>query len=261
MLVLSRRPTEKIVFPSIPATIEVLRIEGNRVRFGINAPRDVPVAREEILAGSGAWEPSPREPVAPAEVPAVRQGNHFIRNQLNTTTIGLALLRRQVQVGLLDKAQATLAKLETELRGALEQWTAGAGSPACQPKRSVPKALLVEDNQNELELLAGFLRLAGFDVATAGDGADALDYLSSQGRPDVLLLDMLMPRCDGPTTVRSIRSNPDYTGLKIFAVSGISPGDARLELGPAGVDRWFSKPIDPNTLVKALKRELCAAGV
>jgi len=117
----------------------------------------------------------------------------------------------------------------------------------------------VEDNQNERELLAGFLRMAGFDVVTAGDGADALDYLSAKAPPDFMLLDMIMPRCDGPATVRTIRANPQLAGLKIFAVSGISPGELRLESGPAGVDRWFPKPVNPNTLVQALNRELATS--
>ncbi len=48
MLVLSRGQTDKIVFPNLDITIEVLRIEGNRVRVGINAPKDISVLRHEI---------------------------------------------------------------------------------------------------------------------------------------------------------------------------------------------------------------------
>src|SRR5207247_7632458 len=85
------------------------------------------------------------------------------------------------------------------------------------PKR---KALLVEDNPQERELMALFLRSEGLDVDTAGDGCDALDYLKARGRPDVVLLDMGLPRLDGPATLRKIRQDPACAGLKIFAVSG-----------------------------------------
>ncbi len=54
--------------------------------------------------------------------------------------------------------------------------------------------------------------MTGFQVDTAGDGADALDYLHSHDRPDVVLLDMLMPRCDGPTTIGRIRRDPSLEG-------------------------------------------------
>lgn len=48
MLVLSRREADKILFPSLGITVEVLRVQGNRTRLGINAPADVPILRHEI---------------------------------------------------------------------------------------------------------------------------------------------------------------------------------------------------------------------
>jgi CheY-like chemotaxis protein len=120
------------------------------------------------------------------------------------------------------------------------------------------RALLVEDNANESNLLAGYLRMTGFEVETAGDGADALDYLHSHDRPDVVLLDMLMPRCDGPTTVGRIRRDPHLDGMKIYAVSGTSQKRFDLQTGPGGVDRWFTKPVDPRELVRQIDSELAA---
>ena len=132
--------------------------------------------------------------------------------------------------------------------------------PPAPPKpRRARTALLVEDDTNERELLAGFLRMAGLDVATAGDGDDALDYLHRQGRPDVVLLDMVLPRCDGPTTVREIRRDPTLAGLKIFAVTGHSPDRFNLQPGAAGgIDRWFNKPLNPEALLHDLNQELAA---
>jgi CheY-like chemotaxis protein len=115
---------------------------------------------------------------------------------------------------------------------------------------------LVEDNPNERELLATFLRMAGLSVDTAGDGADALGYLHSHARPDVILLDMGMPRCDGPTAVRAIRQEPALAGVKIVAVTGHAAEEFDLKAGPGGVDRWFQKPVDPAVLVRELEREL-----
>src|SRR5947209_4217970 len=133
-----------------------------------------------------------------------------------------------------------------------------AGRPAAPPApaRKAPRALLVEDDPNERELLAGFLRHSGLEVDTAGDGCDALDYLRSRGRPDVVLLDMGLPRCDGATTVRNIRRDPAYAGLRIFAVTGSSPDEFDLGSGPGGVDRWFQKPLDPESLLRSLRQEL-----
>src|SRR5207302_4642555 len=126
--------------------------------------------------------------------------------------------------------------------------------------RKAKKALLVEDNANERELLARFLRMGGFEVDTAGDGADALDYLHAQGKPDVVLLDMGLPRCDGPTTVRAIRGDRALAGLKIVAVSGHAAEEYDLLRGPGGIDRWFSKPVDPTALIRDLQQELDMSG-
>jgi CheY-like chemotaxis protein len=128
--------------------------------------------------------------------------------------------------------------------------------PARAPVR---RALLVEDNANERQLLAGYLRTSGFQVDTAGDGGAALDYLGGQREPDFVLLDMRMPNCDGPTVLRRIRRNPSLNHLKIFAVSGSSPATLGIPTGPDGVDRWFEKPVDPQFLVKEISRELDGA--
>ena len=90
----------------------------------------------------------------------------------------------------------------------------------------------------------------------AGGGADALDYLRTRQRPDVVLLDMGLPRCDGPTAVRAIRRDPAYAGLRIVAVSGHRPDEFDLGVGPAGVDGWFRKPIDPRELLRDVLQEL-----
>jgi CheY-like chemotaxis protein len=120
------------------------------------------------------------------------------------------------------------------------------------------RVLVVDDDESLRALLAMTLGDAGYDVETAGDGGDALDYLRTHSRPDVVLLDMILPRCDGPTTVRAIRSDPSWSALKIFAVSGETPEHFGLDPAGAGIDRWFRKPLDPAALLRELNRELSA---
>jgi CheY-like chemotaxis protein len=155
--------------------------------------------------------------------------------------------------------ECTIAKIEEEmhlLRQRLDREAAQTPSPPPKPARKTRKALLVEDEENERELLAGYLRLAGFAVDTAGDGCDALDRLRAGEQPDVVLLDMGLPRCDGATTAREIRRDPARAGLKIFAVSGHSPNEYGLDFGPGGIDRWFDKPLDTEMLLRELTQEL-----
>jgi CheY-like chemotaxis protein len=92
-------------------------------------------------------------------------------------------------------------------------------------------------------------------VETAADGLQAMVRLTEKA-PDVVLLDIRMPRFDGSKTISAIRSNPDYRGMKVFAVSGTRPEEMNISLGPNGVDRWFYKPVNPKVLLDALRDEL-----
>jgi carbon storage regulator CsrA len=250
MLVLSRRLNEKLIFPTINAAVRVVSVKPGVVRLGIEAPDHVPVFREEVL-GRAEFQAPP----AVDHAQALRQLRHLLNNRLNASTVGLALLRRQVELGRTDEAHATLDKLAQEVQ-ALREGVEAASAPAPAPRPSaVRRALLVEDDRNECELLAGYLRLAGLEVTTAGDGADALDYLRAGQRPDVVLLDMLLPRCDGPTTVRAIRQDPAYSGLRIYGVTGAPAENFGLDEGPRGIDRWFRKPLNPEALLRELTQE------
>jgi carbon storage regulator CsrA len=239
MLVLSRRPNEKIVFPTLGITVEVCSVNRNVVRLGIDAPPSVPIMRKE-LADAG-------------EVESARQisERHQLRNRLHTATLAVHLAQKQLLAGLDEEAGQTLAEAIREY-AALDQELAAKGS---NNNREI-RALLVEDNSNESTLLAEFLRLHGVKVETACDGQDALDYLQSHDRPDVILMDMRMPRCDGPTTVAAIRKNTAYEGVKVFAVTGADPQECSVEAGSRGVDRWFTKPVNPRTLIDELHQSL-----
>ena len=127
------------------------------------------------------------------------------------------------------------------------------------PINQTPQALLVEDSATERQLLEAYLDLCGFNVTTAEDGQDALDYLSLHARPDVVLLDMMMPRIDGPGFVRSVRADPKLHGLSIFAISGSERRDFDIPTGPEGVDRWYTKPLNPKTLVSDVATHLTNA--
>ena len=252
MLVLSRRLNEKILFPGFDTAVKVVQVRPGMVRLGIEAPADVTVLRAELEDRSGQRSSNKRlrSETTPANL---RERDHEVRNRLNGVNLGLTLLERQLQAGHSEEAQATLARINAEFHRLRQAVEAERPAPPVSPAAR-KRALLVEDNANECELLAMFLRMAGVEVDTAGDGADALDYLRNHQAPDVLLLDMGLPHCDGPTTVRAIRRDPAYAGLKIFAVTGHPENEFDLIRGPAGVNRWFQKPLDPVALLRDLNQ-------
>jgi carbon storage regulator CsrA len=259
MLVLSRREHEKIVFPTLRTSVEVLEVKSGRVRLGIEAPPEVQILREEVMASSKARQsgvsPMPITATASAngESDQLRKLRHDLRNRLNSGSVGLALARRQLDAGMLDELEQTLEILARGFQSAegdLQQPTDRTLPAAAQRQ---PEALLVEDDTNECELLAGFLRLAGYKVNTAHDGADALDRLRTGSQPDVMLLDMNLPRCDGVTTVKMIRCDPKLANLKIYAVTGYSAQQLGVDEKHSGLNGWFQKPLDPERLLGELQ--------
>ena len=259
MLVLSRKLKEKIVLPTLGTAVQVLEIKRGTVRLGIEAPPEVTVLREEVpdrAAGRQTTKSSSCQEEAAGE--GTREP--FLRSlgaRLTTTAVGLGLLRLQLDAGLIDEASASLLRIQDDLQwlryGVEGEAGTASAKPPSRPRKQ--KALLVEDNRNERELLAAFLRQWGLHVDTADDGSDALEYLRCHGKPDVVLLDMALPRVDGPTVVRELRRDEAYSGLKIFGVTGHLPEEFHLDRGPCGIDRWFLKPIDPG----ALRHELLDA--
>jgi carbon storage regulator CsrA len=251
MLVLSRSPDQELVFPTLGITVRVLRISGNHVRLGIDAPGHVPVLRREVLDAEGVYY-APQEP----EAPATPKLSHAQRNQLNRAFLALSLAQKQLELGQGDEAQSRLSYALDQLKE-LEKDATQAKQAVARPSKR--RALLVEDDPNERELLAGYLRLSGMDVETAEDGGAALECLDKKPRFDVVLLDMFMPRCDGSTTLQNIRRDPAYAGLKVYAVTGHDPEQCGVRVGAEGGDGWFRKPVNPMNLVKAISEESVGA--
>lgn len=243
MLVLSRRANEKIVFPNLGVTIQVTNIAKGAVRLGIDAPSSVTVMREEIVGQSQEAPPA-----------AAKSPGHRLRNHLHTATLAVHLAQKQLTAGRTAAAEETLNNALREC-AALDRELASGKLAVAAAKRGI-RTLLVEDNKNECALLAEFLRLHGMTVVTANDGQDALDYLRSNERPDVILLDIRMPRCDGPTTLAAIRHYTHLEGTKIFAVTGTNPADCALPTEGRGVDGWFTKPVNPLHLIREMNQVL-----
>lgn len=235
MLVLSRRPGQRVFFPALGISVQVLPNKGSTIRLGIDAPANVSVLREELVTA---------ETLESLSTPS---SDHDLRGRFNTMAVALHVIEKQLQAGLTEDAQRTLQQAQEVLEKPMTTSVVKRESP-----RKPIEALLVEDNPNEEALLSSYLRLSGFHVVTVHDGQEALEFLADHQRPDFLLLDMRLPRYDGPSTVSAIRQNPAYQGLTIFAVTGSAPTEFNLPLGGAGVDAWFQKPLNPKHIVEAM---------
>jgi CheY-like chemotaxis protein len=117
----------------------------------------------------------------------------------------------------------------------------------------VPTVLVADDTASIRFLIRTNLELAGFDVREAVDGVDCLERLREQADaddlPDVVTVDVMMPRQDGVATVQAIRADKRLQHLGVVMVSTQNlPNDIRRGLD-AGVDAYVTKPFDPDHLV------------
>ncbi|MCC9605741.1 response regulator [Blastopirellula sp. JC732] len=250
MLVLSRRAKEKIVFPNLAITVELLQVRGKMVKIGIDAPKEVSIIRPDACS-EGELEEMKRK--APPLI-----GSHQFRNRLNTLNLGLHLCSKQVDAGMTEEAVTTLKRLLAELKEL--DVAVGQDRETLRREKSGENGrslLVVEDDDNERELLAGLLRMYGFNVSVAKDGQAALEHLALNDLPDYVLLDLSMPRFDGPATLRVLRNDPRMSKLKVFAVTGSDPkqfaddGDDTEDR----FDAWFRKPLDPAEIVEAVSQK------
>lgn len=113
--------------------------------------------------------------------------------------------------------------------------------------------LVVDDNKVIRQLIRVNLELEGFEVVTAADGAECLDVVH-QVRPDVVTLDVVMPRLDGLRTAAGLRSDPLTRHVPIAIVSACTQYEVESGLD-LGVDAFLAKPFEPAELVR-LVREL-----
>ncbi len=114
------------------------------------------------------------------------------------------------------------------------------------------RILVVEDDPQNLYLASYLLRAAGHDVLFAGDGEEAVEVALAQ-EPDVVLMDILLPKADGYEAMRRIRESRDARELPIVAVTAYAMPDDERKARAAGAQGHISKPIEPATFVEQVE--------
>ncbi len=113
----------------------------------------------------------------------------------------------------------------------------------------------MDDNKVIRQLIRVNLELEGIEVVTAADGAECLDVVH-QVRPDLVTLDVAMPRLDGLRTAGRLRADPRTRDIPLVVVSACTQYEVESGL-EVGVDAFLAKPFDPQELVRIV-RELIA---
>ncbi len=125
-----------------------------------------------------------------------------------------------------------------------------------------PYILIVDDDPDILEGITTVLETQSYRLATARDGKECMEMMA-QGLPDLLILDLLMPRMDGWGVIREMRSEPRYTQVPIMVLTTVVEDASRrryeLETGLAmDVQQYVQKPVMPADLLQRVEKLLKA---
>lgn len=116
-----------------------------------------------------------------------------------------------------------------------------------------PRALVVDDAQDVTEMIAMFLRHAGYEPVMAFNATEALDAART-GQFDVIVSDIGMPGMNGYELAVALRELPSYRTVPMIAVTGFSMYDDRGRALQSGFNAHLTKPINPMTLLELIKR-------
>ena len=124
--------------------------------------------------------------------------------------------------------------------------------PPSRQIASPPRVLIVDDEADFLELASAILEDAGFEVECARAAGEAIAR-AVRNPPDVILLDILLPGCDGLEILESLRGEPETRAIPVLACTALGARDSGPLLVRAGFDGLVSKPIDWSQLKDQLQ--------
>ncbi|MCS7072299.1 MAG: response regulator [Anaerolinea sp.] len=119
------------------------------------------------------------------------------------------------------------------------------------------RILVIEDNTDNLTLITDVLTSLQYDVLSARDGLDGLEAARSE-HPDLILMDMSLPRLDGWEATRRIKADPELKAIPVIALTAHAMTGDREKALEAGCDDYLSKPINLKELAAKLRHYLMA---
>lgn len=167
-------------------------------------------------------------------------------------------LKRQVEELQIEIDQSKRARQVTEIihTDYFQQLKAEVENMGCLDdngrKSSVPKVLLVEDNEMNRDMLSRRLQHSGYEVEIAVDGAEGVSKAASE-KPDLVLMDMSLPVMDGWEATQQLKANPQTRHIPIIALTAhVMAGDRETAIA-AGCDDYDTKPIELPRLLGKIK--------
>ncbi len=267
MLVLSRRENEKVLFPKLGISVEVVQTKGNTVRLGIEAPREIRVIRGELTdecdVEERATDPSfnRRDPVTSSSYSKNGSSQVEIRKQLDAANLAIHLAQNQLQQGLSDRAEAALDQalhclrcldnvLAMNERAADQDVTVRESVMGYETNRK-PLAV-VASNNGPTELIKSTLERRGYQV-TMLDGRQAIEYLQQNEPAKAVLTDIELSGSAETLTSNDYRHPDQY--VSVPEVRGLQPCLTKISIGKYHATGWFASEEDAKSVFDCFRMQ------
>src|SRR5262249_18513813 len=126
--------------------------------------------------------------------------------------------------------------------------------------RTPARVLIADDNPDNREIFQTRLATQGYEIVVATDGEEALS-LAREFTPDLLLLDVMMPKMDGVDVCRNLKADPSLPFIPVIIITAKSGTQDVITALEAGADEYLTKPIDHGALVARVKSMLRIKGL
>jgi len=116
-----------------------------------------------------------------------------------------------------------------------------------------PRALIVDDEQANLDLLTHILESSDMETISARDGVEAMKKLKEFSTVDVILLDWMMPNMDGIQMLKALKADPSYCEIPVIMQTAVGSPKKVQEAMEAGAHTYLVKPYDDTAIIKAIR--------
>jgi signal transduction histidine kinase len=184
------------------------------------------------------------------------QGERTLDRAQGGLGLGLTLVRRLVElhggrVAAISAGAGRGATFTVRIPGIDPPVVADTSANEKPHVASAKRVVIVEDNEDGRQMLKALLRLHGHEVHEADDGLGGVAQVL-RVRPDVAIVDIGLPGCDGYEVARRVRAAQDGAHIRLVALTGYGQRDARERAAAAGFDGYLVKPIEPDALAEIL---------
>jgi two-component system, cell cycle response regulator DivK len=123
----------------------------------------------------------------------------------------------------------------------------------CMGEQDRKRVLIVDDIPEQRDIYSALLRFHGYEVLEAEDGRQALTAVGA-ARPDVIIMDVVLPHLDGWATTRHLKADPETSATPVIVLTANAQERDRDLSCEAGADAHLTKPCDPNDVLREIQR-------